>query len=128
LPSPFWGRGSLRRAQRTTATTRELRFRAVLTSAGEAAALAALPAAHRDLSVLRDRAVLAVDLRGDPGAEHADFSALSRLALVLVALTDDDTQGAPGALEPFDVVVRSTDELSELVAAVERNPQASVTL
>lgn len=99
----------------------------VLTSVAEAAALAARPGAQRELSVLRDRPALAVDLRGD--ATEADLTTLSRLPLVLVALTDSATaDAASAALDPFDVVVGSEDELDRVVDAVRRNPQASVTL
>jgi len=101
-----------------------------LTSVGEAAALAARPAAHRDLSVLRDLPALAVDLRGDAAADAttADLSPLARLPLVVVALTDGDIAPTGSALDPFDVVVGSEAELDSLRDAVARNPQASVTL
>ncbi|HEX7095862.1 MAG TPA: enoyl-CoA hydratase/isomerase family protein [Acidimicrobiales bacterium] len=96
----------------------------------ELAARAAVPALPGELSVLRGRPLLAVDLRDRP-ADTDDVASLvqplARLPLVLagVGATGSDD---PATLEPFDVVVASPDELDPIRAAVERNPQASVTL
>jgi hypothetical protein len=84
----------------------------------EAAALVAAPAAQRDVSALRDRPLVAVDLRAGDGG--ADLRALTRLPAVVVGI------GPPHAA--CDVAVDDEDALAVVDDAVRRNPQAAVTL
>jgi hypothetical protein len=91
---------------------------AVVLQPDEAAALVALPGAQREVSVLRDRPLVAVDLRGGDGG--ADLSGLTHLPTVVVGI------GPPHAA--CDVAVADDDQRAALEDAVTRNPQASVTL
>jgi hypothetical protein len=81
--------------------------------------LIAAPTARGDLSVLRGSAAIAVDC-SSAQPDSRTLEALRGLPIVSVAVG--------GHHDAFDVTVADKDELAPLVAAVEANPQASVTL
>ena len=81
--------------------------------------LIAAPTARSDLSVLRGSAAIAVDCTSAQ-PDTRILEALRDLPIVSVAVG--------GHHEAFDVTVADEDELAPLTAAVEANPQASVTL
>jgi enoyl-CoA hydratase len=71
-----------------------------------------------ELSVLRERPFVAVDLRdGDGGA---DLSGLARQPVVVI--------GVGAAHDACDVIAEDADQLEQLTSAIRRHPQASVTL
>jgi enoyl-CoA hydratase len=74
--------------------------------------------ASRELSVLRDRPFVAVDLRdGDGGV---DLAGLARLPVVVIGFGGDD--------DACDVLASDAEQLGALTTAIRRDPQASVTL
>jgi hypothetical protein len=81
--------------------------------------LIAAPTARSDLSVMRGSAAIAVDC-SSARPDTRTLDALRGLPVVSV--------GVGGRHDAFDVTVTDEDELVPLVAAVEANPQASVTL
>jgi enoyl-CoA hydratase/isomerase-like protein len=81
--------------------------------------LIAAPTARSDLSVLRGSAAIAVDC-SSARPDSRTLEALRGLPIVSVAVG--------GQHEAFDVTVADEHELAPVVAAVEANPQASVTL
>jgi enoyl-CoA hydratase/carnithine racemase len=90
----------------------------VLLEPQEAAAAVRSPGARNELSVLRDRPFIAIDLRkGDDGAE---LTPLRELPAVIIGV------GAPH--DACDIAVASTEALEPVVVAVGANPQAAVTL
>ena len=81
--------------------------------------LIATPTARGDLSVLRGRTTLAVDCSSAP-PDPLVLETLRSLPIVTV--------GVGGHHQVFDVLVADETELSVVVAAIEANPHASVTL
>jgi enoyl-CoA hydratase/carnithine racemase len=90
----------------------------MLLEPADVAALIALPGAARDVSVLREQPFVAIDLREGP--TDADLAPLRSVPVVSI--------GVGGECASCDVVVDDHDGLVQLAQAIERNPQAAVTL